>query len=118
MAKISSYDVRKLTIGENTYGALERDPDDPRFYNSILYKITLSRSGKIDFTASTDFDGLRYAVLDKDGDEIRNLELEKMTFISTLVRVHIICKYIQLRVIRKISHICIFRFKRNLLMQM
>ena len=38
MAKISSYDVRKLTIGENTCGALERDPDDPRFYNSILCK--------------------------------------------------------------------------------
>ena len=80
MAKISSYDVRKLTIGENTYGALERDPNDPRFYNSILYKITLSRSGKIDFTALTDFDGLRYAVLDKDGDEIRGIDSGKIYY--------------------------------------
>ena len=70
IASSGSYRIINLPIGKKISGALLQDENDDRYYDGILYKFTLTKSGKMSFSTYTEFPSINYNILDEDGEEI------------------------------------------------
>ena len=65
-ASLESVNIRNITLGSTIYGGLTGNED----YEDIIYKFTTSTSGKLNITTTTDFDGLRFTILDSNGEDL------------------------------------------------
>jgi hypothetical protein len=72
IASSGPYRIINLPIGKTVDGALVWSQNNRRYYDGILYKFTLTKSGKMNFSTYTEFGGINYNILDEDGDEIYN----------------------------------------------
>lgn len=65
-ASLGSVNIRNITLGSTIYGGLTGDED----YEDVVYKFTTPTSGKLNLITTTDFAGLRFTILDSDGEEM------------------------------------------------
>lgn len=74
IAKIASdsttYRTINMQIGKTYSGRLKQDENYPRYYDGVLYKFTLTKSGKVNFSTYTESANIYYNILDEDGKEI------------------------------------------------
>lgn len=70
IASSGPYRIIDLPIGKTIDGALIHSQNNRRYYDGILYKFTLTKSGKMNFSTYTEFAGIDYNILDEDGEKI------------------------------------------------